>query len=471
MAERRRQTSPIRSTEFPKLGDLPLVDLIPRMSKGLQAPLHLPELVSEIELAVAPHKGQRFYWFSVPPRHWKTITLVHGMLKHLLRWPDQGVGYFSHTQAFANKQSRSVRKLAETAQLKFAGDANRQDEWELTTGGGLFSRGISAIPAGIGLRLAIIDDPFLGRDDANSKAKRDLVASTIEDDILPRLTPDGCVFLVHTRWTPDDAIGRVQRQKKWRGLNKKALSGPEEDQPLLPSMWSYDYLDDIRQSNPYKFASLYQGNPIPPGTQVFRDATCFDWPDALPNSDYMVGYGVDLAYSAKTAGDWSVCVRLLKISTGIIDPETRRPISKYFVADVQRKHVDAPSFALTLKAVQTSQPGPMLWYAATSEFGAGQFIAERVPGFYCRQAKVDKLQRAQRCAEAWNLGRVLVPSGEDRPAWVEDFVDEVTNFTGVKDAHDDQVDALAAAFDLLEQLGESPDDEDQGHGNYRRGAW
>jgi predicted phage terminase large subunit-like protein len=49
----------------------------------------------------------------------------------------------------------------------------------------------------------------------------------------------------------------------------------------------------------------------------------------------------------------------------------------------------------------------------------------------------------------WNLGRILVPGGEDRPEWVDDFLDEVTNFTGVKDAHDDQVDALAAAFDQL----------------------
>src|SRR6185369_5723818 len=208
-------------------------------------------------------------------------------------------------------------------------------------------------------------------------------------------------------------------------------------------------------------------------SQVFRDPARFSWPGGVPSSDYIVGYGVDLAYSAKTAGDWSVCVRLLKVSTGIVDPETGKLIWKYYVVDVQRKHVDAPSFALTLKAMQTSQPGPMLWYAATTEFGAGQFIAERVPGFYCHLAKVDKLQRAQRAAEAWNLGRILVPDGEDRPEWVEDFVDEVTNFTGVKDAHDDQVDALAAGFDLLEMLGnDDGDDPNQNErGSYQRGAW
>jgi predicted phage terminase large subunit-like protein len=41
---------------------------------------------------------------------------------------------------------------------------------------------------------------------------------------------------------------------------------------------------------------------------------------------------------------------------------------------------------------------------------------------------------------------VLVPR---KAAWLAEFLDEVTTFTGVKDAHDDQVDALAAAYALF----------------------
>jgi len=64
----------------------------------------------------------------------------------------------------------------------------------------------------------------------------------------------------------------------------------------------------------------------------------------------------------------------------------------------------------------------------------------------------DKYQRSEAVSEAWNQGRVLVPSGDDRPEWVDDFLDEVTNFTGQGSSsrnHDDQVDALASAFAAL----------------------
>jgi predicted phage terminase large subunit-like protein len=54
--------------------------------------------------------------------------------------------------------------------------------------------------------------------------------------------------------------------------------------------------------------------------------------------------------------------------------------------------------------------------------------------------------RAQPVASAWNSGRILVPTNSP---WATPFVDEVLSFTGVADAHDDQVDALAAAYDVL----------------------
>lgn len=58
----------------------------------------------------------------------------------------------------------------------------------------------------------------------------------------------------------------------------------------------------------------------------------------------------------------------------------------------------------------------------------------------------DKYTRAQPVASAWNDGRVMVPS--DAP-WANSFVSEVLAFTGLGDPHDDQVDALAHAFNSL----------------------
>src|SRR3990167_4284499 len=119
-----------RSSELPGLGDVPLLDLIPRLSPGLTPPYHLDPLTGELEYAIAPHEGQRFFWFSVPPRHYKTTTLVHAAVKHLLRWPDKGVAYISHSQPFASKQSKEIRKLGARAGFRYARGSNRQDQWQ-----------------------------------------------------------------------------------------------------------------------------------------------------------------------------------------------------------------------------------------------------------------------------------------------------------------------------------------------------
>ncbi len=437
------------STELPGIGDVALLDLVPRLSPKYEAPYHLEEtLVAELELAIAPHEGQRFYWFSVPPRHWKTETLKHGIVKHLARWPEEAVAYFTHTQSFASKQSRDVRRIGERLGWRFAHDSNRQDEWELLEGGGLLARGIGAVESGRGFRLIIIDDPIKGREEANSPIERERIYNAIEDDVITRLSPDGTAILVHTRWHPDDPIGRYQRHRQWHGKNLQALSGPEEDQPLLPHVWGFQHLDAIRRANVYKFDALYQGRPRSRGTKRFNEPARYCWPDELPRKGYRVGYGVDLAYTAKTSADFSICLKLVKGDDG-----------RYYVVDVVRKQVQAPEFTLTLKALHSREPGPMLWLASGTEKGAAQFIQTKLPALRVEPATSDKFQRSEAVAEAWNQGLILVPgpSEEDPdaplPEWVEDLVDEITNFTGVADAHDDQVDALASAFELLRFAG------------------
>lgn len=433
-----RASRPLRSTDLPGIGDVSLYDLIPRLNpdQGFSAPFHLGPLVDELEQAIAPHKGQRFFWFSVPPGHYKTTTLRAALTKHLARWPQHPVGYFSNTQALANRQSRAIRRDGERLGWTFSRDSNRQDEWALTSGGGLTARGIENVQAGLRFRFIVIDDPIAGREVANSAVDRERIFNAIEDDALPRLLPDGCAILVHTRWHPDDPIGRYEKRGEWRGANIPALGGAEENEPLLPDVWTFPVLDAIRRANVYKFDALYQGRPRSKGTKRFDEPAKYEWPNELPRVGYRVAYGVDLAYTAKTSADFSVCLKLIECG------------GKYYVADVVRRQVQAPEFTLALKAAHAREPGPMLWLASSTEQGAAQFIKQKVP-LQTRPATTDKFQRSEAVSEAWNLGKLLVPGGDDRPPWVDDFLDEVTNFTGVRDAHDDQVDALAAAFAAL----------------------
>ena len=180
------------------------------LSPERERPLHLRPLVDMLDEATAPRRSQRLYWFSVPIRHWKSTTLRQAAVRHLCRWPDRGVAFCSHTQTFASKQSRQLRKLARQAGLEISDEAGRQDEWEISgKEGGLVARGVGGELTGRGFRLIVVDDPIKGRELAESQAERDRVWEWLQDDVVTRLDPDGALVLVHSRWHPDDPIGRV----------------------------------------------------------------------------------------------------------------------------------------------------------------------------------------------------------------------------------------------------------------------
>jgi hypothetical protein len=50
-------------------------------------------------------------------------------------------------------------------------------------------------------------------------------------------------------------------------------------------------------------------------------------------------------------------------------------------------------------------------------------------------------------ATAWNEGRIEVPL---QAPWLSDFLEEVMSFTGISDAHDDQVDFLSHAWAMAD---------------------
>lgn len=402
-------------------------------------PTHLGPLVSQLEKVIGPVEGQSFYFFSVPPRHWKSWTLKHAVVKHLLRWPNEGVAYCTHTQTFASAQSRSIRRLAHAAGLVLSGDSNRQDEWELAgRAGGLVARGVGGELTGRGFRFIVIDDPIKSREDAESATIRAKTWEWIQDDVITRLTPDGSIILVHTRWHPDDPIGRAKLLDDWTGQNLPALSGPDDDVALLPQIWPADKLREIRDANPYRFASLYQGEPRARGGTVFGEPHWYQ-PGALPEKGYRIGHGVDLAYSSKTWADRSVII------TGF------RQGDVLYLVDCQIRRQRADEFARVLSAQLGRFRGPARWYYAGPEKGIIDMLGTEGVKLNGLPATSDKFVRAQGVASAWNQGKVLVPAtgnGHQAP-WVTELIGELSSFTGVGDAHDDIVDAVAALWDEL----------------------
>jgi hypothetical protein len=92
---------------------LSLLDFVPRVTPNFTRPDHLTDLAGMIEACEAnPIRA----CVSVPPRHSKTETVLHGIARYLRKHPDRTVAYVSYAADIARSKSRQAFSFATTAQ-------------------------------------------------------------------------------------------------------------------------------------------------------------------------------------------------------------------------------------------------------------------------------------------------------------------------------------------------------------------
>ncbi len=155
--------------------------------------------------------------------------------------------------------------------------------------------------------------------------------------------------------------------------------------------------------------------------------------------------GVDLAFTPD-AGDHTSCILVAILG------------ERYYVRHMLRARRDIIDIRANLLTLSQSFPGtPLVSYVSDSEKRAilPLLAANNGPLIFGIPARHEKRVRAQRTAELWNSGRIIVPPGK---AWTNEFTSEMRDFSGAKDEPDDQVDALVAAIDFLEACRSIGDD-------------
>lgn len=427
-----------------------VLDFMTWSNPGWVRPNHLHQMATDIEAAFRGGDIERYY--TIPPRHGKSELVMNGLAWGLRNFPETPILYATHTARFANKQSKRIKRLARNAGVTIEHGSDRIDEWETPEGGGLIARGVGGEVVGRGFKIIVIDDPFKSRQLSEVPTYRERVFQWIRDDVFTRGTPDASVFVVHTRYTPDDPIGRLIKEG-WQGTVLRALAedddplGRAPGEPLAPELgWTLEKLAHRRKNvNEYGWASLFQCRPQPRGGQVFDPPQFYtDLPKTLKRA-----YGVDLAYTAKSRADRSVMVEMLRHDPNPVGAHDS-PDPIYYIPYAIVAQVESPEFARMLKARQVMKPAQMLFLCSGVEKGAAQFMAREVPRFIMQVVQFDKFVRAQDMSAAWNNGRVLLPDPSVYSVpWLSDFLDVFDGFTGKNDTHDDEVDAAVAAFQLL----------------------
>lgn len=427
------------------------MEFIPRVTPRWEAPLHLRAYIDILERA--PGGGLRVV-VAAPPQHSKTESTIHAYAWWLKKWPELRYAYATYSGDRSSRVGRRALRVAQAAEAPLTaantelwhthapGGVEGQVLWT-SVGGGMTGEPIDGV--------IVIDDPIKDRREAESPTIRQNLQDWYHGVVETRLHPGASVIVMATRWHIDDLSGYLVREQGFQYVNFKAIADdaarPEHDtRQVGEALWEkhrpLSMLQERQRSNIWNFASLYQGEPRPRGGKVFNDPSYYT---QLPTRGFRVIYGGDFAYSERAHADWSVLVELW-----VCPPLSPGDKPTVYVVNVDRKQVEAPAFALTLKARVSRRAGKVFWIASGTEKGVASFLRKAGIPIVVRDPKGrDKLTRSLGTAELWNLGHVLVPADQENPEneWVETFVDEVTNFSGVKDPTDDQVDALVSGVE------------------------
>lgn len=379
-------------------------------------------------------------------------------------------GYTSYATNIALSKSNLAREYTRRSGVELDRSQSAKAEWKTMAGGGLLATGAGGPLTGFGVDRLIIDDPHKNRREAESATLRTHVHEWATSTAFTRLEPGGSVFVVHTRWHPDDLIGRLAKNDgvPWKVINLQAID--DSGSALWPGRWGVEDLQRRRaEVGEYDWASLYQGEPRPRGGSVFgdahlyREATFEDRHSRLPGlpKRLKVTIGVDFAYTAKTSADTSVAVAIGR------DMDAKLPT--FYVLEVLRMQAAPEAFAKALGAFSVRHNGaPIHAYISGTEIGNVRLMkAVANVTIHARAAVADKFVRAQPTAATHNAGRLLLPANGGPT--IDKFASVIAGFTGLNDKEDDDVDALVAAHDAAMRGSGAQEGRSESTGDYSVG--
>lgn len=221
----------------------------------------------------------------MPPRHGKSEEVS----VNFPAWcygdnKDLNIIQSSYSGGLAIDFGRQVRNIMasdeykELFETRLADDSQSKATWSTTGRGNYNAVGVSGATTGKGADIFIIDDPVKNREEAESEVVSESTWSWYKDVALTRLSPDGAVILVMTRWNDKDLASRILEEEgdKWEVISFPAIAENDEKyRKEGEALWAdYFTLDKLLEKKSavgaYTWASLYQQQPISRETQKFK---------------------------------------------------------------------------------------------------------------------------------------------------------------------------------------------------------
>lgn len=424
---------------------------------GFEPARHHRLLIENLE-RVSAGEIDRLAVFMPPGSAKSTYASILYAPWYLANHPKDAVIAASHTAELAEKWGRKVRNLLSEHRhvlgVGLAADSQAAGRWETEHGGEYFAAGVGGSITGRRADLAIIDDPVRSREEADSALIRERTWDWYKSDLYTRLKPGGRIVLVQTRWHENDLAGRLLEDMesggdKWEVISLPALAeaddplGRAAGEPLWPDWEGVEALERKRRAvGPRDWSALYQQRPAPEEGDYFKS----EWIKTvaqLPAASGLRVYGAsDYAVTAD-GGDYTVHVIVGLDRDG-----------KMFLLDLWRGRSSSDVWVESFCDL-VAKWKPIGWAEEQGQIrsGVGPFLERRMRErrtFVARDqfpTRGDKAVRAQSIRGRMALNGLYVSVSAP---WLADFRSELLSFPAGK--HDDQVDALGLAGQLLDKM-------------------
>lgn len=429
---------------------------------------------------------------EAPPQHGKSTNVTETLASYILGClPDSNVIGLSYGDELARKFGReNLEKVQNFGKTIFGIETDPNApctslEFHIKDHNGTYlSRSLTSGVTGNPADFLLIDDPIKNKEEADSEGQRNKVYDGYAANLKTRLSANGKIIIILTRWHEDDLAGRIlsfgNRLGNVTELRYPCECEDEATDPLgrklgdalcpelgKDNQWvrdiKLDYETDPSGGGVRTWNSMYQGRPTSLGGDTIQAAWLRFWkypgtdlPDVkmqISTGEYISIKPVDLpARFDQEIQSWDCTFKDLKTSDFVCGGYWARNAADYFLVDATHKVL---SFTKTIEAIEDmyrNYPKSLSKYVENKANGPAVInsLQHRIPGMIPVEANNDKLSRLVAVTPVFKSGNVYFPHPLICP-WVTDsktgLIPELLAFPN--GTNDDWVDMISQALNIL----------------------
>jgi predicted phage terminase large subunit-like protein len=417
-------------------------------------------LNNELKAQNNPEETAEVLILSCPPQHSKSMTVTETLPSYILGFqPEKRVILVAYGDDLARRFGRkNKKKLKEFKDFLFKRMKLTRDsdtDIETSKGGTILSRGIGAGITGQPADVIIIDDPIKSRREAESETMRDYVFAEYRDSILSRLSANGKVIIIMTRWHEDDLVGKIINEdiQSYYYLNFPCEAETDDDilgrkkgDPLFPEIgkdkkWlekkkkAYVGSEGLRS-----WTALYQGRPTAQEGNMFK-RHYWNYYSKKTGMNYPT-------YFDEFIQSWDCTFKDENDSDFVCGTVWGRQGSNYYLLDMLNERMDIVDTMRAINSFNAKHPKALVKLVEDKANGPAviRLLRNEIPGLIAVNPEGGKIARANAVLGAVESGNVYIPVPEEAP-WVEAYISQHASFPNGK--NDDMVDSTTQALNRL----------------------